>query len=95
MGPLGREDQVAARASHQLGELVVDRLDHGLAGIECLRDLLAGEALPERGGEILDDLEVDVGLEQRKAHLAQSLVHVLLGELAPRAHVAEHALQPL
>ena len=76
------EDQVAAGAAHQRGELVVDRLDHRLARVERLRDLLAGEALLERGGEVLDDLEVDVGLEQREPHLAEGLVHVVLGELA-------------
>ena len=47
----------------------------------------------QRGGEVLDDLEVDVGLEQREAHLAQGLVDVVLGELAPRANIGEHALQ--
>jgi hypothetical protein len=82
-GTAGREDEVTTRAAHQRGELVVDRLDHGLARVEGLRDLLAGEALPQRGGELLDDLEVDVGLEQGEANLAEGLVHVVLGELAP------------
>ena len=93
--PAGGEDEVAARAAHQLGELVVDGLDHGLAGVERLGDLLAREPLPQRGGEVLDDLEVDVGLEQREADLAQGLVDVVLGELAPRANIGEHALEAL
>ena len=89
------EGEIAAGAAHQLGELVVDRLDHGLAGVERLADLGAGEALAQRGCEVLDDLEVDVGLEQRQTDLAQGLVDVLLGELPPRADVGEHALEAL
>ena len=67
----GAKTSSRAGAAHQLGELVGNRLDHGLAGIERLGDLLAGEPLAQGGGELLDHLEVDVGLEQRQAHLAQ------------------------
>ena len=60
----------------------VQRLHHGLAE----RTLLHGR------GELLDHLEVDVGLEQRETHLAHRLVHVILGQLAARANVAEGGL---
>ena len=38
--------------------------------------------------EILDDLEVDVGLEQRETHLAQALANVLLGQLSLTAKLS-------
>ena len=95
VGPLGAKTRSRPGAAHQRGELVVDGLDHRLARVERLRDLLPGEPLPERRGEVLDDLEVDVGLEQGEAHLAQGLVDVVVGELAPRANVGEHALKAL
>jgi hypothetical protein len=34
---------------------------------------------------LLDDLEVDVGFEQRQAHLAHGRIDVGLGQLAARA----------
>ena len=45
------------------------------------------------GGELLDDLEVDVGLEQREADLAHRLVDVGLGQLSARADVGERRLE--
>ena len=93
--PAGGEDEVPPGATHQRGELVVDGLDHRLTGVERLRDLFASEPLLERRGEVLDHHEVDVRFEQGEAHLAQGLVDVVLGELAARADVGEHALQAL
>ncbi len=42
---------------------------------------------------VLDDLEVDVGLEQREADLAHRLVDVLVGQLAVATEVAEDVLK--
>jgi len=89
------EGELAARSPHQLGELVVDRLDDGLAGVQGLGDLRALEPLAQGGGEVLDDLEVDIGLEQGETHLAQRLLDVVLRELAARADLAEDTLQPV
>ena len=50
-------------------------------------------ALLDRRGELLDDLEVDVGLEQREADLAHRLVDVVLGQLAAGANVGERRLE--
>ena len=46
-----------------------------------------------RGDELLDDLEVDVGLEQREADLAQGDVEVGLGDLRLAAQALGDALQ--
>jgi hypothetical protein len=50
---------------------------------------------PSTDGLVLDDLEVDVGLEQREPDLAHRLVDVVLGQRAPLAHARERALELL
>jgi hypothetical protein len=42
-----------------------------------------------RVGEVVDDLEVDVGLEQRCTDLAHGLADVLFGDLAATGEAAE------
>ena len=59
------------------------------AGVRDSQDLLADGALADGGDEVLDDLEVDVGFEQRAADLAHRLVDVLLGQPALAAEAAE------
>ena len=55
-------------------QLVVDDLDHLLARGEALQTSSPTARSRTRVDEILDHLEVDVGLEQRQAHLAQGLL---------------------
>ena len=43
--------------------------------------------------QFLDDLEVDVGLEQRQADFAQRFADVLFGQLALAAEILECTLQ--
>ena len=74
-------------------ELLVDDLDHLLARVERVEHPGAEAALLDLRGERLDDLEVDVGLEQREADLAHRLVDVGLGQLAARANVGERLLK--
>jgi hypothetical protein len=93
--PRLRRDEVAAAPAHQRGELVADDLHDLLAGVERLEDVLPERALLDRSGELLDDLEVHVRLEQRQPHLAHRLVDVVLGQLAARADVAESGLKPI
>ena len=56
-------------------------------------DPLPHAALLHLRDERLDDLEVDVGLEQREPDLAHRLVDVGLGELAAVADVGERRLE--
>ena len=66
-------------------QFVMDDLDHHLAGRDRLDDGGADRLLADAIGEASDDLERDVGLEQRAAHLAHRGVDVLLGQrTAPR-----------
>src|SRR5213076_2451780 len=76
-------------------ELLVDELHDLLAWVQRLEHVGAQRALLHRRRELLDDLEVHVRLEQREADRAHCLVDVVLGELAPRADVAEGGLEPL
>ena len=92
-GRSGRERQLAGRAAHQLGQLVGDDLDDLLAGIQLADHVGAEGALLDRVGEALDDLEVDVGLEQRQADLAHRRGDVGLGQRAATADVGERGLE--
>ena len=64
-------------------------------GLSCADDLLAERALLELLGELADDLEVDVGLEQREADLAHRRVDVVLGQRPALADVGEGLLELL
>ncbi len=70
-------------------ELLVDDLHDLLCRVEGLRDLVAERALAHSAGELLDDLEVDVGVEQRATDLANGAVDIRGAELAFAAQVLE------
>ena len=78
--PVQVERPVARRQERD--ELVVDDLDDLLAGGQALEDLRADGALADARDEVLDDLEVDVGLEQREADLAHGGIDVGLADPA-------------
>ena len=92
-GRARREGQPRRRAAHQLGELLVDDLDHLLARVELLAHLDAQAAFLHGRRELLDDLEVDVGLQQRKPDLAHRGVDVVLGQGTALADALERSLQ--
>src|SRR5918911_2798700 len=71
--PLGAEN---------VDQLIPDDADHLLGRRQRLEHLLADRALPDRGDEVLDDLEVDVRLQQGAADLSHRVIDVLLGELS-------------
>ena len=69
---------VRSPAPRSVDELVVDDLHDLLAGVQALEDLRPDRLLADAGDEVLDDLEVDVGLEQAQADLAHRGVDVRL-----------------
>jgi len=73
----------------------VDGFHDLLAGLQALQDLLAECALAHLGDELLDDLEVDVGLEQGETDLAHRTGDRLFVELSAPTKVAESALEPV
>src|ERR671933_882649 len=90
-----REGDAHRGAANERGELLVDDLDDLLARVELADHLGAHRALLHGRRELLDDLEVDVGLEQREADLAHGLVDVVLGQRPVRADVGERLLELL
>ena len=73
----------------QRRELVVDDLHDLLARRQALEDIGADGALLDPGDEVLDDLEVDVGLEQGEADLAHRGVDVGLADAATAGQRSE------
>ena len=57
-------------------------------------DDLAERLLLDAGEERLDDAELDVGLEQREAHLAQRGLDVLLGQLGEAREAVPGRFEP-
>ena len=64
-------------------------------GIQLADDVGPERTLLDGVGEALDDLEVDVGLEQREADLAHRGVDVVLGQRAAAADVGQGRLELL
>ena len=81
------------RLAQRRQQLLVDDLDDLLRRRQALHHLGADGALADARDELLDDLEVDVGFEQRQAHLAQRGIDVLLGQAAARGQLIEDRVQ--
>ena len=81
--------QPLALLAQDVDQLLVDDADDGLRGGQRVQDVLPDGALAHGGDEVLDDLEVDVGFEQRAAHLAHRVVDVLLGQAALAGEAGE------
>ncbi len=85
--------QAAVGVAEQREHLVADDPHDLLRGRQAAQDVLAHGPVAHAVDERLDDLEVDVGLEQRQPDLAQRGLDVGLGQarLAPQG--AEDVLQ--
>jgi hypothetical protein len=81
------------RLSQQLDQFFMDDLDDGLRRREALHHLRADGARLDLLDELLDDLVVDVGFEQRQAHLAHGGVDIALGQLAFAGKAVKDTLQ--
>ena len=80
-------------AAQDLDQLFVNDLDHLLRGGKRGEHFLAHGLLLDVLDELLDNLEIDVGFEQRHADFAQSALHVFGREFAFAAQVFEDPLQ--
>src|SRR5690606_7808780 len=87
------EDRLDALAAEGLDQLLVDDRDYPLVGLEGHQDLRADRLLLHAPRELAGDLEVDVGLQQRDAHLAQGRLHVRLGEASAAPQAAYDRLE--
>ncbi len=67
-------------------------LDDLLAGRKAAEDLLADCPFLDPAYEVLDDLEIDVGFEERQAHFAHGLFDIILFKDAPAPELLENSL---
>src|SRR2546422_8959900 len=86
---MGRRGEPVAAAAEGLDQLIVDHLDDLLGRRPRPQDVLAHRLLPPAVDEGAGDLEVDVGLEEGDAHLAQGLLRSEehTSELQSRLHL--------
>src|SRR4029078_5137181 len=70
-------------------------LHHLLTGREALEDVVSDGLLLDALDERADHLEIDVGLEESDAHLAERLLDVLLGQAAGTPEAVEDRLKAL
>ena len=81
--------QFGGFAAQQRDQFVVHDLDDLLRGADALDNFLSEAFAAHILHKILDDLEIDVGFQQRETHLAQTGLNVFLGQLALPAQIAE------
>ena len=104
-GCFARLRQAALGVAEQRQQLVADDLDDLLRRRQAALHRLVGGAIADAIDERLDDLQVDVGFEQRGADVAQHALGRLGGEadvapqrledvLEPGAQGVEHGLSP-
>jgi hypothetical protein len=80
-------------AAEKLHKLLVDYLNNLLSRGEALEDVRGKTLLLDGGHELLDDLEVDIGLKQRQTHFSQCFVYILFRKLALAPKLFENVSQ--
>ena len=90
--PLG-EPQQPGLAAEDVDQLLVDDLDDLLGRVQGAGELGARGPLLDRGDEVLDHAEVDVGLQQRDPDLPRRGVDVGLGQPALATQALERRRQ--
>jgi len=78
-GRLRREVEADVFSAQHVNQFVADNFDDLLPWAQALKNILADRLGPHRIGELLDDLEVHIGFEQRDADFLQGAIDVLLG----------------
>src|SRR5690606_18944492 len=90
-----REGELALLTAEDPDEFVVDDLHDLLGRVERLVDLVGEGPFAHAAGEVLDDLEGDVRVEQGAADLAHRAVDVRGAEVALGAEVLEGLGEPV
>src|SRR5581483_10466801 len=86
--------ELARLPAHRPRQFVGDELDEMLLRGERTQDFLAQRLLLYVVDEVADYPDVDVGFEQGKAHLAQRVFDISLGNSALTAKLLEDAFEP-
>ena len=92
LGGVGDLEGLAPQAGDQL---LVDDLDDLLGGRQAARQVGADALLADAPDEVLDDLEVDVGLEQGDPDLPQDLFDLALAQPTAALELAEDSLETI
>ena len=94
-GGIGLQVQINGLAAHQLCQFVVNDLDHQLTRLDGCKHVHAQSLLLHLVGEVLGNLIVYVGIEQRTTHVLESLCNIDFGDLAFTLEDFERALKTL
>ena len=78
-----------------VGQFLEDDLLDLQGGVQRPGEILAHRPFTDAGLERLDDREVDVGLEEGEADLAEDLVDVGLGQAALAPEAGEDAVEAI
>ncbi len=81
------------RFAQRAQQLLVNDLHNLLRRRQAFHHLGADGPLSHARHQVLDNLEVDVGFQQRQTHLAQRHVNVLLRQLAVRRQLIKDSVQ--
>ena len=79
--------------AEDIDELVVDDFDDLFGGAEGGGDFFADGAVADVLDQLVDDSEVDVGLEEGETDLAEGVGDVLVGDGALAAEIFEGTLE--
>ena len=72
----------------------MDNLDHELAGLDGVDDILTEGLGLDIVGKLFCDLEIDVGLKQGTAYILEGFCNVYLGDFAFTFQYFEASLEP-
>ncbi len=76
------EVDVLCLAAHEVGQLVVNKLNHQLSGLNGGDDIHAQRFLFHRIGECLGHIIVDIGVKKSAANVFQRFCHIDFGYLS-------------
>ena len=88
-GRLGGDFDLLVGTAHQIPQLVVDDLEDLLRRGQALQHIRAGGLLGDARDEVARHAVVDVGVEERRAHLAHDLLDIRLRQPAAALQLLE------
>ena len=90
---IGAHVDAALGAAHEVGKFLINNLHHYLGRGEGLQDILAHRPLLHGLDEVLDHLEVHIGLKECHAHFTHGFIDIVLRQLAMAPQLLESLLQ--
>ena len=75
--------------AHQIDQMLVDDVGHLLTGFQALEDFRSKRLLLDSLAEVVDDIEIDIGLQKCLSDFLHGLAYVRLAESATAREIAE------